>query len=267
MWILDDAYVLRVYRNLDGPRVGAEHRLLEAFAAARPPFAVPTAIATRTGETWIPTAGGPASLYSLLPGRPGTAADLHILGETLAELMIALASIPHTLAPVDWRTPLGALHHAVPDVGDLVAELERVAPGAPGLDVLAATWQAVDASYLQMDLPCQICHLDFAPGNVLIEDGRAVAVLDFEVAGLDFRVGDLVAGLVQSTDTPAEHDAFLSAYRSRLELSDAEWAAVPTLRALRRIGTVVWRAGRWREGKATLREVLDRVAAVGSEQS
>jgi hypothetical protein len=29
VWVLDDAYVLRVYLNLTAERVGAEHRLLE----------------------------------------------------------------------------------------------------------------------------------------------------------------------------------------------------------------------------------------------
>src|SRR5207245_446911 len=125
-------------------------------------------------------------------------------------------------------------------------------------------WPTVDAAYLAMDLPCQICHSDMAAGNVLIDDGRVTAVLDFEVAGWDLRVADYVAGLVQSTDTTAEEAAFDRGFSKRLQFSSEERAAVPTLRLLRQFGTVVWRAGRWREGKSTLADVCERLGAISS---
>ena len=113
-----------------------------------------------------------------------------------------------------------------------------------------------------MELPAQVCHLDMSPSNVLIDGDRAVGVLDFEVAGLDLRVTDFVAGLEQTTDTKLEEDVFVRGFRSRTDLTPEEWEAVPTLRRLRRIATVVWRAGRWREGKSSLDDVRERLAAI-----
>lgn len=262
MWIVDDSYVLRVYQNLDRSRVAAEHRLLDAIDATHPPFAVPLALATRSGESFVDTTDGPAALYPLLPGRPGTTSDLELIGAALGDLMATLGRLPHNLAPIDWRVPLSETHPAVPDVAALVDELAGVAPGAPGLDEFASTWAELDAEYLALDLPVQICHLDFAPGNALIDDGRVSAVLDFEVAGLDYRVSDFVAGLVQSTDTPEEGESFTQAFRTRLDLTAEEWAVVPSLKRLRRVATVVWRAGRWRQGHDPLDEVLLRLAAL-----
>jgi homoserine kinase type II len=265
VWFVNEAYVLRVYRNLDAARVEAEHRLLTALATSGPPFAVPVPIPTSDGATVVATADGPAALYPFLRGRTarhGDVAELELIGAALGDLIVALRALPFELAPVDWRGPLGRVHPAVPDVVDLIAELRREAPDAPGLSVFDATWEATDRTYCAMDLPVQICHLDFGASNVLIDGGRVVAILDFEIAGLDLRINDVVAGLVQSTDGPAEEEAFLRGLRSRLELTDAEWAAVPVLRHLRLIATVAWRAGRWREGKSTLEDVLERLAAL-----
>jgi homoserine kinase type II len=111
-----------------------------------------------------------------------------------------------------------------------------------------------------MELPCQICHLDLAPGNVLVENNQVVGILDFEVAGWDLRVNDFVAGLEQSTDSMGQEEAFTQGFRRRLALTGDEWAAVPTLQLLRQISTVAWRAGRWRQGKATLADVVERLA-------
>ena len=263
--IIDDRYVLRVYRNLEIDHVEREHRLLEALVAAGASFAVPVALATLEGETIVPTSDGPAAMYELLPGEPVQPNDEHTflrLGAALGEMMDVLSRLPRDLAPANWRAPLSGVHPAVPDVADLVDELRRVAPDASGLDVFAETWAETDRRYLELDLPCQICHLDFAPGNVLIDGGRVTAIIDWEIAGWDIRVNDYVAGLVQSTDRRDEEEAFARGFASRFTLSEAEWDAVPTLRHLRLLATAVWRAGRWRDGKATLDEVRTRLAAL-----
>jgi len=269
VWFLNDSYVLRVYQNLTAARVASEHRLLEALGKTDLPYALPTPIPTPGGLTSVETPDGPAALYRLLAGRPartGDVLEIELVGAALADLMLALGGLPAELAPVDWRVPLSRIHPAVSDIGDLVEELRRVAGGAKGLGVLASAWAGVDSAYLEMDLPCQICHSDMAPGNVLIVDGRVTAILDFEVAGWDLRVADYVAGLVQSTDSVDEEQAFTRGFDARLELTREERAAVPTLRLLRQIATVVWRAGRWREGKATLADVCDRLAALPSRE-
>ena len=265
-WVrfINSSYVLRVSLNRSAIEVAAENQMLEALGATDLPFEVPRPLSTPDGRNYIATAEGPATLYPLLPGRAarGEMDDLRLIGTALGDLMLELAKLPAELAPTDWRAPLSEIHPAVPDVSELVDDLRRVMPGSAGLEVLEDQWQTLDAAYLSMPLPCQICHGDFAPSNVLIHGGEVSAVLDFEIAGWDLRVADLVAGLVQSTDTAQEEDAFLSGFRSRLEPTAEEWAAVPTLRLHRQISSVVWRAGRWREGKATSDEVRERIASL-----
>jgi homoserine kinase type II len=267
VWFINDSFVLRVYQNLTMDRVVAEHRLLDALRTTDLPFDVPAPIATPDGATVIETPDGPAALYPMLPGRPaanGDLRELELVGAATGDLMRALGQLPRELAPIDWRVSVSGIHPAVPDVEDLVRELQRNAPGTAGLDRFASAWRPADTAYLEMDLPCQICHTDMAPGNVLIADGRVTAVLDFEVAGWDLRVCDYVAGLVQSTDTEREAEAFDEGFRAKFQLTTEERAAVPTLRLLRQIATVVWRAGRWRQGKATLDDVRERLAAISA---
>jgi len=48
-------------------------------------------------------------------------------------------------------------------------------------------------------------------------------------------------------------------YHAARELTEAEAAAVPDLLLARATGTVVWRAGRWRRGQASLDEVSVRL--------
>ncbi|WP_412539688.1 phosphotransferase [Longispora sp. K20-0274] len=252
VWILDDGYVLRVYQNLPLDRVLAEHRLLAALGPAGLSFRVPTPV----GPV-LETAAGPAALFEYLPGTAGRrGADVEAMGAALGELDLALGTLDPALAPTDWRVPLSEVHPAVPDVDALVGDLRAACGPHPGLDVLDRRAAETDAAYRKMDLPVQICHLDFAPGNLLFADGRVSAVLDFEIAGLDLRVSDLVAGALQCGP------GFVRGYRSIVDVSEAELAAVPVLTLLRAMSSVVWRAGRWRQGLSTLDEVVERLAEI-----
>ena len=53
--------------------------------------------------------------------------------------------------------------------------------------------------------------------------------------------------------------ALVCGYCDARELTEAEAAAVPDLLMARAMGTVVWRAGRWRRGQASLDEVSVRL--------
>jgi homoserine kinase type II len=275
VWLIDDTYVLRVYQNLDVSRIEAELRLLEALREVDGlPFAVPVPIAGPSGRTVMGTAQGPAVLFPLLPGRSGVRTDRHeieLTGEALGHLDLALAKLPHELAPVDWRGPLDTVHPAVPSVADLCTELERLLPGEDGVRRLREQAAASDEEYLRLveDLPVQIVHGDLATSNVLIgADGQVSAVLDFEVAGLDLRVTDLVAGLSMAVDweeperAAEQESAFRRGYQRVVELDAAEEAAIPALLRRRLIGSAIWRAGRWRLGLSDLDEVRERLAAI-----
>jgi homoserine kinase type II len=275
VWLIDDTYVLRVYQNLDIARIEAEIRLLEALGAVGGlPFALPLPIASPTGRTVVGTVEGPAVLFPYLPGRGADRTDpreIELTGTALAQLDLALAKLPHDLAPVDWRGSLGSIHPAVPSVADLCTELERLLPGDEGVRRLREQSEASDTEFprLAATLPAQIIHGDLATSNVLIgADGEVSAVLDFEVAGLDLRVMDLVAGLSMAVDRgtsseAAQEAAFRRGYGKVITLDPAEEEAIPLLLRRRLLGSVVWRAGRWRLGLSTLDDVRERLAKLG----
>ncbi|GAB3422418.1 phosphotransferase enzyme family protein [Flindersiella endophytica] len=275
VWLIDDTYVLRIYQNLEVSRIEAELRLLEALRAVDGlPFAVPVPIASSSGRAVVGTVQGPAVLFPLLPGRTAERTDPHeieLTGEALGHLDLALAKLPPDLAPIDWRGTLDAVHPAVPSVADLCTELERLLPAEDGVRRLRDQAEELDEDYLRLldKLPVQIIHGDLATSNVLINtDGQVSAVLDFEIAGLDLRVTDLVAGLSMAVDweDPAraaeQESAFRGGYQRVVTLDAAEEAAIPALLRRRLLGSAIWRAGRWRLGLSDLDDVRERLAAI-----
>ena len=267
------SYVVRGYQNLSPERVAAEHRLLMAVAGTGLPFAVPTPIPAADGVTHVRTPSGVMAVFSYLPGRPPdrtSLAEVERAGTALADLDLALAGLAPELAPVDWRCPLAAIHPAVPDVDELGRQLAAALPGDPGAEWLRTTAGPADQAYalLHGSLPVQIVHGDVALSNLLVDDhGVPTAMLDFEVAGLDVAVNDLVAAVFQSTRgwwTPGCADAsnaFCRGFGRRITLTPGERAAFADLLRRRALGSAVWRAGRWRLGQASLDEVRDRLAA------
>ena len=260
-------YVLRWHQNATAEQIEAEHRLLAALVAARRlTFRVPEPIETADGRWTVTTARGPASLTSWIPGdhpardRPG----LELAGSALGELDLALAELPLELAPTDWSTrPLSRVHPLVTDVADLATALVAALPAEPSAHWFAERVAAIEAeaAHCYETLPRQIVHGDFALGNLLVSRGRVTGVLDFEIAGVDLRLTEVAAALTQSTDgLPADEvAAFAHGYARHVRLTDAERAAVPTLIRYRALGSIVWRAGRWRAGHATVRGVADRL--------
>ena len=273
VWLLEagaDRYVLRIYQNSRPSQVEAEHRLLIALDEVGLPFRVPVPIRTPDGDTAIETSAGPAALFRYLPGVEATRTDarhLALVGQALGELDAALAQLPAALAPTDWRRPLAEIHPAVPDIDDLIAELDRACPGHPGVRWLAASAPTAVAAYQRFcdTLPLQLVHGDFALSNVLLTDGAVSAVLDFDIAGIDLRVNDLTAGLVQCAADwwrpggLAQWATFLQGYLDRLPLLPEELHAIPELLRRRDLGNVIWRAARWRRGQSTLQEVVQRL--------
>jgi homoserine kinase type II len=263
------SYVLRGVQNFALEQVLAEHALLRAVSAAGLPFAVPSPLPTPDGRTVVADGEELAALFPYVPGRHpewNVPADVAAAAGGLAELDLALASLPLSLAPTDWRRPFSAIHPAVTDVDELAAELTRALPSSEGLAWFVEHAHATDERHrvLQETLPTQIVHGDFALSNVLLaDDGSVAAILDFEIAGIDLRVVDPVAGLMsmiawaEADDGPVE--AFARGYAKRWPLSAPEAEALPVELRHRALGSMIWRAGRWRRGQATLDEVRERL--------
>ena len=116
-------------------------------------------------------------------------------------------------------------------------------------------------------LPLQVIHGDLAASNALVDEetGEVSGPLDFEFAGAGFLVQDVMAALFNSgaLDTRDWHlaaAAFLRGYTSVRPLDAAEADALPGLLLARALGSALWRAGRWLDGKAQLSEVADRLS-------
>ena len=118
-------------------------------------------------------------------------------------------------------------------------------------------------------------HADLGAGNLLATAGpepMIAGVLDFEVAGRDLRVNDLVVLLFQSgclagADWPARTAALADGFGEVLRLRPAEIMIVPELITARGLGSGGRRAARRRTGVSSVDEVADRVrAAQATEQ-
>jgi homoserine kinase type II len=259
-------YVLRIHQNATAQQVAAERRLLTALADAGLPFEVPVPMPTVDGRPTLATEYGPATLTQWTPGgHPARdSRGLGLAGAALGQLHVALASLPVRLAPTDWSTrPLNAIHPHVTDLDELAAEMMRALPTEPGARWFADRAPEIEARTTRWYevLPRQIVHGDYALGNVLVAGDQVTAILDFEVAGIDMRLIDVAAALLQSTDDlrPDEVAAFCGGYASHVHLTEGEHDALPTVLRYRTLGSAIWRAGRWRAGHATLDEVADRL--------
>jgi Ser/Thr protein kinase RdoA (MazF antagonist) len=92
------------------------------------------------------------------------------------------------------------------------------------------------------------------------DTGEVTGLLDFELAGAGFRVQDILAALYNSTalgapDWPRRTAAFWRGCASVRHLEPAEVAALPELVIARSLGSVLWRAARWRAGLGPFGEV------------
>lgn len=259
-------YVVRVYRNTaEHERVRYEHELLGRLAAEPLPFAVPSLVPTRDGDTLavLETDEGArlAALFARIPGQPAgiTLTNARLAGRALARLDDALTRVE---LPVRAPARLDAVHPLVPDPGSAVDDL--------GLDVstrdaVVAALDRVEIAHDPLDaLPRQIVHGDFAFPNLLVEGRRVTGLLDFEFSGPDVRASDLACALYITIVRGAERDrwtlldALADGYRRVLPLDPAELAALPAL-LLRRcaIGVVHW-MGRWRQGIVDIETARER---------
>lgn len=262
--------ILRISENLSAAQVRAEHRLLAWLRPAGLPFRIPEPVPTLAGDTVAETPWGPASLCRRIPGvRPDLASEpaLERFGRAIGLLSDALRLAAPEDSPHDWRgEPLRA-HPEMPDVHELVHELR--AAGAEHAALLETAADRIRAWRPEAsgELPVQVVHGDPATSNTLVDErtGQVTGLLDFEIAGADLRVQDLVAALVQSgaldgSAWPRRVAALVRGYASALSLTPAEIQAIPPLLLCRCVGSVQWRAGRWHRGQARLAEVTGRLA-------
>jgi homoserine kinase type II len=263
-------YVLRVTGFLSVAEVRAEHRITRRLRHGDLPFQVPEPVAALNGQTVIETPAGPATLCRWLPGvSPGTDGGMAFerLGRAVGVVDAALAEVSMGDALRDWRTDPRWVRPDDPPADVLFDELRSAGISAEQIEVLTAAARRAGRWWPDADgLPAQVIHGDITPANLLADPdtGEVTGLLDFELAGAGFRVQDVLAALYHSTalsapDWPRRTAAFLRGCATVSRLEPAEVAALPELLIAQSLGSVLWRAVRWRAGLAHLGDVTARV--------
>lgn len=266
-------WALRISENLTSDQVRAEHRLLARLSEAGLSFAVPVPVSLPDGSTVADTPAGPATLCEWIPGvRPDLRrkAALEEYGRSVAELSDALAGVPPRDTPNSWRgDPLRTLSDVPALARDLTAAGLDAGPAGilrDGADRAAAAWAGLAGR-----LPLQVVHADLAASNVLVspDTGAVTGVLDFEMAGhwprvLELALALALSGAAHGPGWPRRAAAVARGGAWGDRLTAAELAALPDLMLVRATASLLWRAQRWRRGRAGMAEVTDRLDALAA---
>jgi aminoglycoside phosphotransferase (APT) family kinase protein len=158
-------------------------------------------------------------LFPRLPGAPRSADDPRARGRLLAEMHTALATCGITDLRPGFPAPASVVGD--PELGRLLRVYARAHPaeGVVLLDALtaAAGWFA---DHPAADAPQSVIHGDFAPWNLLFEDGRLTGVLDFEASHHTFQVADFVLSW------RGYQDDVIRGYDEVRPLTDLEWQLI-----------------------------------------
>jgi Ser/Thr protein kinase RdoA (MazF antagonist) len=169
----------------------------------------------RSDGTWL--------LFSWLPGVPageaGSSGDALARGRLLAQFHTAAMATGMTRR----RSGFPALSEVVADqeLDSWLAVHERRAPEEGAL-LRACRRTALGrfARYQVAAAPTCVIHGDFAPWNLLFEDGRLSAVLDFEGCHHNLQIADFALAW------RGRYDDVLRGYDAVRPLSDLEWRLV-----------------------------------------
>ncbi|MFI8197553.1 aminoglycoside phosphotransferase family protein [Streptomyces sp. NPDC085942] len=191
--------------------VATEHRWLPRLAP-RVPFPVPAPLAQGVPGEGFPR---PWSVCTWLDGvnpSPGDASSSSdLFAADLAEFVLALRRIDPADAPPAYRCePLASRDTATREA---LAELG----GVVDAEAVATAWKEALAAPPRAGRPVWV-HGDLQPGNVLVEDGRLTAVIDFGCTGLADPAVDLIAAWYLLASDARE------TFRTALAPDDATWA-------------------------------------------
>lgn len=195
-------------------QVEKEHRWLRKLAPLLPlPIPEPLAM----GE---PAAGYPWhwSVYRWIEGetaKVGHIADLRAFAVSLAEFLVALKRIDPTAGPAPGQHnfyrggPLAVYDdEARQAIAALEGRIDTQAATAVWKAALAAGWHGSPVWF----------HGDVASGNLLVEDGRLSAVIDFGTSGVGDPSCDLAIAWTLFEGESRE------AFRARIAVDDGTWA-------------------------------------------
>ncbi|MEV4196811.1 aminoglycoside phosphotransferase family protein [Micromonospora globbae] len=194
--------------------VDKEHRWLPELAP-RLPLPIPVPLAKGEPGEGYPY---PWSVYSWLDGEPASAdriADPVRFAIDLAEFLVALQRIDPTGGPLpgqhNWYRG-GTLRTYHRDVQRALAALD----GHVDVGLAREIWtDALDASW---DGTQTWFHGDVAQGNLLLDDGKLAAVIDFGTCGVGDPACDMAIAWTLLTTEGRQ------AFRERLAVDEGTWA-------------------------------------------
>jgi Ser/Thr protein kinase RdoA (MazF antagonist) len=229
--------VLKVAHPADNTSViGLQLRALQFAARADPSLPLQRIVRTSFGgPLHILPNGRVAWMFEWMPGTllldaPASAHDLDALGTALGRLSKSLrkfeAADALRLSAWDLQT--------VPRLATLL----DIFPNDAVAGALARFRAHVDPQL--GELPMQVIHNDFNPGNVLVDPGGdefVVGILDFGDVVYSLRVADLAIALCYQI-SPLHHayrdlGAMIDAFDRQVRLTEAEHAVLPDLVAAR----------------------------------
>ncbi|MBA3274256.1 MAG: phosphotransferase [Chloroflexia bacterium] len=266
--------VLKWYRNVGNlERLRFEHKLLGALAAARLPFAVPTPLPTRTGDTTVEiTHDRDVSRFALfqhIPGRAaafGSSVETRRCGEALAILdqVLDALTLESTVPIPETFGDLSSIHPSVPDPRAAIEKVFREQALATALarivKLAGERWQSCTS-----DWNAQLIHGDFYPTNTMMDSGEVSGILDFEFSGTGYRAMDFTIGLAafstKSWDDGCSWplvESFAQGYLRRTPLAEEDLATVPILLLTREVTSLIHWLGRKEHGLTTVDDLHAR---------
>lgn len=270
--------LLRIYNNgCDAKRVKFEHEILQRLNQIQGlSFQVPCFLTSTTdndgGSTMVRLSNGAdACMCKIIPGHLPKLTCAKDLGRAAGELNTALAALGQDLdrslcstAPY-WQ--MWNVHHAVTREkfvqvmqGPMFDATRTVADNMLA-ETLAIT-ERCETAY-RSSLPVQLIHGDLHYDNVLVQDGRVTALLDFEFASFDWRALELAIGLSKYAGEEPEampyFDDYIDGYAMTGQLTKEEARAIPDLINLRILSNIVYFVGRHLAGEDDISTITTRI--------
>ena len=210
-------YLLKVAHPSDDPLYVNLQTAAMSFAAEESGLPLQRLLLTGEGEIEPVVDGRVVRLLTWLPGHPVVGeARPRLIGEVLGKLNDALSTFDHPAAHRDFVWDVARL--------DLVRDLQQRFPGDEVAEVFER-WDALDLT----DLPRQVIHNDFHPGNLLTDGERLTGILDFGDVVYTARVVDVAVALCYF----GYDDELIDGFASVVPLRDDERDALPVLVAAR----------------------------------
>jgi homoserine kinase type II len=264
--------LLRIYNNgCDTQRVKFEHEILRQLNEQTLSFGVPCFLPSKEGSTIVRLGNGAdACMVKLIPGSLPKLTCAGDIGRAAGELNTALTQIDVDRAMCNcapyWK--MYDVHHAV------TRELFEQEMRGPNFDgqhlrgtadrMLQETLDIADrCEGVYQSLPIQLIHGDLHYDNVLVQDGKVTALLDFEFASFDWRAMELAICLSKYAGEEPEampyFDDFIQGFSKHGKLTKAEAKAIPDLINLRILSNIVYFVGRHIAGEDNISSITSRI--------